>query len=116
SRGPPKRLRSAVNALDQRSPQPGTGLGAILNLLRRGQTARSSDRGLAGRPSLAPDLWDLLGRGQPHWAGNINVFVGARPVERHLARALRVYPGRTNLVMFMVGSPAMPDAFAFELV
>ena len=116
NRVPPKRLLTAVNSPDQPSPQPGTGLGAILNLLRRGQTAPPSDRGLAERPSLAPDLWDLLGRGQPHWAGNINVFVGTRPVERHLARALRIYPGRTNLVMFMVGSPAMPDAFAFELV
>ncbi len=85
NRVPPKRLLTAVNSPDQPSPQPGTGLGAILNLLRRGQTARSSGRGLAGRPSLAPDLWDLLGRGQPHWAGNINVFVGTRPVERHLA-------------------------------
>ena len=65
--------------------------------------------------SLAPDLWDLLGQGQPHWAGNINVFVGNRPVERHMARALRVHPGRTNLAMFMVGDSRRPDAFAFEL-
>ncbi len=116
NRVPPKRLLTAVNSPDQPSPQPGTGLGAILNLLRRGQTTRPSGRGLAGTPSLAPDLWDLLGRGQPHWAGNINVFVGTRPVERHLARALRIYPGRTNLAMFIVGSPGKRDAFAFELV
>ncbi|HEY5909633.1 MAG TPA: hypothetical protein VJA21_03405 [Verrucomicrobiae bacterium] len=68
------------------------------------------------RPTLAPDLWDLVGRGQPHWAGNINVFIGLHPVERHLARALRVYPGRTNLAMFMVGGSGRRDAYTFELV
>jgi hypothetical protein len=65
---------------------------------------------------LAPDLWDYLGRGQPHWAGNINVFVGARSVERHLAKALRVYPGRTNLAMFIVGGREESDAYAFDIV
>jgi hypothetical protein len=84
---------------------------AMLNLLRRGQTARPG----AGTASLSPDLWELVGRGQPHWAGNINVFIGTRPVERHLARALRVYAGRANLAMFIVGGPGMPDAYAFEL-
>src|SRR5881396_173882 len=52
NRVPPKRLLTAVNSPDQPSPQPGTGLGAILNLLRRGQTAPPLDRGLAERPSL----------------------------------------------------------------
>jgi hypothetical protein len=33
-----------------------------------------------------------------------------------MARALRVYPGRTNLAMFLVGDPARRDAYAFELV
>jgi hypothetical protein len=70
---------------------------------------------VAGQASLAPDLWDWVGRGQTHWAGNINVFVGQQRVERHLARALRVYPGRTNLAMFVVGNPQRRDAFAFEL-
>ncbi len=116
NRVPPTRLLTAVNSPDQPSPQSGTGVGAILNLLRRGHKARSSSRDLADRPSLAPDLWDLLGRGQPHWAGNVNVFVGIQPVERHLARALRVYPGRTNLAMFIVGSPGRHDAFTFELL
>src|SRR5438132_12963314 len=87
----------------------------MLDLFRRGRTARPG-RALAGRVSLAPDLSDLLGRSQPYWAGNINVFVGIHPVERHLARALRVYPGRTNLAMFLVGGPGRRDAYAFELV
>jgi len=113
---PPRRLLIAVNSPGEPSPQSGTRVVAMLNLLRKGQGARLSGRDLAGRASLAPDLGDLLGRGQPHWAGNINVFVGIRPVERHLARALRVYPGRTNLAMFLVGGPGRPDAYAFNTV
>jgi hypothetical protein len=65
------------------------------------------------RRTLPADPLELLGRSNAYWAGNLNVFVGARPVERHLARALRVYPGRTNLAIFMVGSKA--DAYAFRL-
>jgi hypothetical protein len=64
---------------------------------------------------LAPDLWDFVGRDQLHWAGNVNVFIGKTPVERHRAKALRVYPGRTNLAMFIVGGEK-PDAYAFEIV
>jgi hypothetical protein len=117
NRVPPKKFLTAVNSPDQSSPQAG-GLGILgmLNLLRRGQAARPPGRDLSGKGLLAPDLWDLLGQGQPHWAGNINVFVGTRPVERHLAKALRVYTGRTNLAMFIVGGAGRPDAYSFELV
>src|SRR5207249_2457738 len=106
----------AVNSPDQSSPPPVTGVAAMLNLLRRGQTARPAPTSSAAKTaSLAPDLWDLLGGGQPHWAGNINVFVGSRPVERHFAKALRVYPDRTNLAMFVVGDQRKPDSYSFEL-
>src|SRR5262249_20111927 len=44
--------------------------------------------------TLPADPLELLGRRNTYWAGNLNVFVGDRPVERHLAQALRVYPGR----------------------
>jgi len=108
-RVPPRRLLTAVNSPDAAAPQPGSGVVAMLNLLRRGRTDRPSGR------ALAPDLWELVGREQPHWAGNINIFIGSHPVERHLARALRIYPGRTNLAMFLVGGPGKPDAYAFEL-
>jgi len=114
-RVPPKRLLTAVNSPDQPAPSP-LGISAMLDLLRRGQAARPSGGDVSETPSLAPDLWDLLGRRQAHWAGNINVFVGSHPVERHFARALRVYPGLTNLAVFEVGSPGRPDAFSFELV
>jgi len=112
SRVPPRRLLTALSSQDQPlRPNPGTQ--ALFKLLwsrRSPQRVRP-----ATDPSLAPDLWDLLGQGQPHWAGNLNVFVGRHPVERHLAKALRIYPGRTNLAMFVVGNSRAHDAFTFEL-
>jgi hypothetical protein len=80
-------------------------------------TALASDddrpRAQTGQPVLPADLMGLLGRGGAHWAGNLNIFIGGRAVERHMAQALRVYPGRVNLAMFVVGSGR--DAYAFEL-
>ena len=114
-RVPPKALLTAVSSPGQPSPRPRPRFGGVVNLLRKAQTAPPQGRDATQRPLLAPDLWDLLGRGQPHWAGNINVFVGVRPVERHVAKALRIYPGRTNLAMFMVGTPGRLDSFSFEL-
>jgi hypothetical protein len=90
---------------------------ALLELLRRRQPSRPAPGNLAAQGApLAPGLWELVGRGQPHWAGNLNVFIGAQPVERHLAKALRVYPGRANLAMFLVGGPGNRDAYAFDLL
>ncbi len=63
--------------------------------------------------NLPEDPMVLLGRANPHWAGNINVFIGRSAVERHRAQALRIYPGRTNLATFLVGSGM--DAYAFQL-
>jgi len=116
NRIPPKKLLTALSSQDQPLPWQGSGVVALLDLLRRGQPSRSLGRDRTGSTSLAPDLMDLMGRGQPHWAGNINVFVGRKAVERHLARALRIYPGRANLAMFVVGGPVRRDAYAFELV
>ncbi len=111
---PPKSLLTAIDAPD--TPPPSGGLLTMADFFRGRQSARSlsTDRGSSGKSSLAPDLWDLLGRGQPHWAGNINVFIGRQRVERHVAKALRVYPGRRNLAMFLVGQGTR-DAFSFEL-
>jgi len=115
NRVPPNRLLTAVSAPGEASPQAGRGFVAVLNRLRGRRAVGPPRSDSAGRASLAPDLWDLLGRSQLHWAGNINVFIGNHAVERHLARALRIYPGRTNLAMFLVGGPGR-DAYAFELV
>jgi hypothetical protein len=89
---------------------------AVMDFLRRrrGRVAARTDETRGGK--LAADLWDLLGRGQLYWAGNINVFVGRKAVERHVAKSLRIYPGRTNLAIFMVGDPGREDAYAFELL
>jgi len=115
---PPSRLLIAINASpDESSPPPDARLAAIANLLRRPGTARPAGRGPAviKGPSLPPDLMELVGQDQPHWAGNINVFIGSRSVERHLAKALRLYPGRSNLAMFLVGGAGRPEAYAFDL-
>lgn len=62
---------------------------------------------------LAPDLRDLLGEALPHWAGNLNVWIGDQAVERHAAPHLRVYAGRPNLAMFLLGH--RPDEYAFHM-
>jgi hypothetical protein len=106
-RVPPRRLLTAVGADDQQ-PRQTVGLQGWLRSLSR--TRRPSD----AEAELPFDLFDLMARKQTHFAGNLNVFVGQRPVERHLAQALRIYPGRTNIAMFMVGS-SKPDAYAFRV-
>lgn len=115
-RVPPRTLLAAVSASpDEAAPQPAAGMAAMLALFRRRETSRAKNRSTNGETSLlAPDLWDLLGRDQPHWAGNINVFIGLKAVERHFAKSLRIYSGRPNLAMFDVGG-GRSDAYAFEI-
>jgi hypothetical protein len=79
---------------------------------RRAERAR-----LAGDPAavaLPADPLQLLTHGAAHFAGNLNVFVGTAAVERHVARALRIYPGRTNVALFVVGSGTR-DRYTFAL-
>jgi hypothetical protein len=64
-------------------------------------------------PRLPVDILDLIGRPPVHWAGNFNVFIGGHAVERHYAQAVRIYPGRRNWAMFVVGSGT--DAYAFHV-
>jgi hypothetical protein len=63
--------------------------------------------------TLPADLMSLFGRTNPHWAGNLNIFFPGRAVERHLARALRIYPGRVNMALFIVGQGQ--DWYSFSL-
>ena len=63
--------------------------------------------------TLPPDPLDLLGGARPHWAGNLNVWIGDEPVERHRAPRLRIHAGRTNLALFCVGD--RPDRYAFRV-
>jgi hypothetical protein len=65
-------------------------------------------------PVLPDNLFQHHVQETPHWMGNLNVHVAGRDVERHLAQALRVYPGRLNLAQFIVGW-GRRDAYAFRL-
>jgi len=113
---PPSRLLTAVGSPDETNDAYRT-VDELRLKLRQRQNSNPAPAGIsAGVRFLAPDLWQLVGRTHPHWAGNINVFIGANPVERHMARALRVYPGRYNLAMFVVGDPRKSDAYAFDIV
>jgi hypothetical protein len=110
-RVPPKTLLTAINASpDETALQAGGGLAAMFNFLRGKRTV--PNRAVA----LAPDMWEIVEQEQPHWAGNIHVFLGARDVERHMSKELRIYPGRINMAMFTVGGLKGRDAYAFDLV
>lgn len=117
-RVPPKSMMAALKASPQQpAPQRGGGVARLVNLVRNRETPRPAQPDTTARiPFLAPDLWEFFGREQPHWAGNINVFMRNREVERHFARDLRIYAGRTNLAIFDVGDQGKPDAYAFEVV
>jgi hypothetical protein len=64
--------------------------------------------------TLPPDLMAMLLQETPHWIGNINVLVRAADVERHVAKELRVYPGRLNLAWFFVGHGGH-ESYCFRL-
>jgi hypothetical protein len=98
---PPQRLLTAFGAEDSSPDQARTGT------RRRTQTRQQGSQG------LPVDLFEILGRKNQHWAGNLNIFVSGKAVERHLAQALRIYPGLVNVAMFIVGQGA--DAYAFSL-
>jgi hypothetical protein len=72
---------------------------------RRSVSARST--------ALPPDVLDLLDGARPHWAGNLNVWIGDKAVERHRAPRLRIYAGRANMALFFVGDG--PDRYAFRV-
>jgi hypothetical protein len=115
-RVPPKSRIAALKVSPQEPAPQRVGIAALVNRLRNRETPRPSSQATVAIPFLSPDLWELFGREQPHWAGNINVFMRNRDVERHFARDLRLYAGRTNLTIFDVGDIGKPDAYAFELV
>ena len=64
-------------------------------------------------PVVAADPFALVGRNGYHWAGNIDILMRGKAAERHMAQALRVYPGKTNAAMFFVGD--RKDGYKFEL-
>lgn len=105
---PPRMPWTAV-AHDDDSPQRPEG--SSRSLLGRSSNRPQARQG--GAAQLPANPLDLFGEPGVHWAGNINVLIGDQAVERHLAQALRIYPGRTNLAMFVVGDGR--DRYQFEL-
>jgi len=103
----PPALRTASGLEPERRRAIGGQLAHLQAMLRaRGAiSARST--------ALPPDLLDLLDGAGPHWAGNLNVWIGSEPVERHRAPRLRIYPGHANLAAFCVGD--RPDRYAFRV-
>jgi hypothetical protein len=115
---PPRKVLGAINAAGPLSwlTPPGNPQFAqrlLLLALMSGDLPRHFIAQM--KSSLPPDVLGMLQQGSPHWAGNINVFIGQQLVERHVANALRVYPGRNNLALFVVGDQVRPDAYAFQL-
>src|SRR5262245_8536995 len=110
SRVPPSKLLTAIAGGDER-PRPANPLGnAWAQFFARLLGRRKPDETAYQLPD---DPLRLLSRPSIHWAGNINVLIGRQAVERHLAQALRIYPGSTNLAMFFVGNRR--DEYEFTL-
>jgi hypothetical protein len=116
---PPDRLLTALGFGDQEPAAAETSSrGRVRRALGLFQTFRRPrpqvDDDATGPPKLPPSPMDLLTGPSTYWAGNLNVFIGGKAVERHQARALRILPEHTNLVMFCVGD-GHPDSYRFDL-
>ena len=112
---PPRQLLVALGA-DDDEPSRQSQRNVATDLLRFLRGRRGGSIGAVksiAAGELPADPLQLLGRENPHWAGNLNIFIGNQSVERHMAQALRVYPECTNMAMFIVGTLA--DAYAFTL-
>ena len=108
---PPRRLLTAIGAHDEGPRREDARRGDMLNSLASILGGAVGPRTPTG--PLPADPLALLGRPNVHWAGNINVMLGTQAVERHAARSLRVYPGRTNLAIFVLGD--RDDEYQFNL-
>jgi hypothetical protein len=109
SRVPPRRLITALASEDRNAPRPPARRG-ILSLLFQPFRRPAPP---SAEPALPPDPMQLLSRPGVHWAGNINVHLNGHAIERHMAQALRIYPGRTNLAIFILGDRT--DEYRFAL-
>ncbi len=90
----------------ERAPRPGSAMAEVLAELF------ARDLQQLDEPVLPDDPLQLIGSQSSHWAGNINVLIGRHATERHMAQALRIYPGLSNLAIFAVGD--RPDDYKFE--
>lgn len=106
----PRGLLTAIGANDENAHRMRRGRGGIRPTRVLGVLMRRMLSGNSG--VLPPNLLELLAGPQPHWAGNLNIWIESRPVERHLAPRLRVHAGRANLAMFCIGGH---DDYAFRV-
>ncbi len=115
-RVPPARLLTALGMSDddRQNSESNPASRTIGRVLRRQNRSRLTGAQPAANAQLPLDLMALIGQPGTHWAGNINVLVGKTPVERHMAQALRIYPGRLNHAMLVVGD-GRRDAYSFQL-
>jgi hypothetical protein len=97
----------ALGGLDKLPPD------RVLTALGLGEPNREPTRNPAAPTGLATDLLAVLQQGGHYWAGNLNLFFPGKDVERHVAQALRIYPGCVNVAMFVVGATA--DTYRYEL-
>jgi len=105
----PALLREIYRIQQSEEPGPASGDGSSTGSFRafsRAVNRLSSSRGqlLSGTDLSAMDSSRAAGRGNRHWAGNINVHLGGKAVERHQANGLRIYPGLENWALFNLGS------------
>ena len=135
---PPRRTQVLRIVVQQPRPQPPGSFSGLVPPALRTASGRERQRAVVGElggvvgelahslamlrapvaisahsTTLPPDPLDLLGGARPHWAGNLNVWIGDEPVERHLAPRLRIHAGRANLALFCVGD--RPDRYAFRV-
>ncbi len=102
----PPGLLAAAGAGEERRP---VGLQRTLP----GLLLRSSGDPASSPGGLPPDILELLDCPRVHWAGNLKVWFAGKPVERHFAPGMRVYPGWTTVAPFCLGGA--PDRYAFRI-
>lgn len=118
SRVPPQKLLTAIGSEDepdprlQQKPDPQSQQQIVTTWRDFFALLFGKNANKRSQLTLPDDPMNLLSRPNIHWAGNINVLIGRHAVERHLAQALRVYAGHTNLAMFFVGDRC--DEYQFD--
>ena len=103
------RVREICRARQSGEPGPASGDGSSVGSFRAFSRVVSSlssrlSQLLSGADLSAMDSSRAAGRGNRNWAGNINVHLCGKAVERHHANGLRIYPGLYNWAIFNLGS------------
>ena len=84
--------------------------GAGADLILR---ATARNRALGAVVKRLRELVKVAPEASLSWAGNFDVHIGSTEAERHIMRAIRLTPGKSNVAMFVVGE--RPEDFVFDL-